>query len=132
MSLNQKIQPYVLALGLGTALNGCAAPTQYERALDVLDATPSMIFEFFPEGYITLRPDSLVLEILAGIYAGNVHVRKTKEGYHAEGGGFLRSEAMSTAMERVLKEADTNGDKIITTQERRALQMKIFEEYAKK
>lgn len=143
MSLNQKIQPYVLALGLGAALNGCAAATpdpQVEKAIDeskkVDKNSPEMIA--FKDGYTASAFESLPLTILAGIYAGQVRVRKTEEGYRPEVNWFdfiyfadeEMEKARSEAMSRVLKEADTNRDKIITRGETKKLEERVYEKYA--
>ena len=146
----KKIQPYVLALGIGaSALTGCATtqvanrPAQQteqreyaiiEEAMKVLGVrNPSMIQMNLPDGYKTSRFEDATLRILAGIYAGTVEVRKTvrktEKGYTAN--GSYSQFQHPDAMRKVLREADTNGDKIITKQESRDLAMRLYEENAK-
>lgn len=80
-------------------------------------------------GYKALRADEGNIRTLAGIYAGTVNVKRTEDGYVAEG-SYSQSQHPS-AMEKALKEADTNGDKIVTPQEVRDLAAKLYEENSK-
>ncbi|MBS3116088.1 hypothetical protein J4421_00675 [Candidatus Woesearchaeota archaeon] len=140
-----KIQSYALALGIGvSALTGCAtiprdnkpAPQttqkemQLEEAMKVLDVRSlSMIQMNLPAGYKTSRFEDGILRTLAGIYAGTVGVKRTEEGYVAK--GYYSQLQQPDAMRRVLREADTNDDKIITRQEARDLAVRLYEENAK-
>jgi|TARA_B100001971_G_C17993435_1_gene433528 hypothetical protein len=146
MTIMKKIAPYVLALGVGaSALTGCATtqmanrPAQQteqkeyatiDEAMEVLGArSPSMIQMNLPDGYKTSIFEDRNLRTLAGIYAGTVEVKRTGNGYTAN--GSYSQFQHPDAMRRVLKEADTNGDKIITRQESRDLAMRLYEENAK-
>ena len=133
MTIMKKIAPYVLALGVGaSALTGCAT-TQYatiDEAMKVLGVrSPSMIEMNLPDGYKTSRFEDANLRTLAGIYAGTVEVKRTENRYTAN--GSYSQIQHPDAMRRVLREADTNKDKIITRQESRDLAMRLFEEIAK-
>ncbi|MDP3734129.1 MAG: hypothetical protein Q8R37_02780 [Nanoarchaeota archaeon] len=126
MTIINKIQSSVLALGLGvSALPGCATTPK---------VTPEEKF-LVPEGYST-RPltnwksEKETIKTLAGIYAGTVEVKRT-----ASGGYFIKSrpsahQDLHIYIERVLQEVDTNRDEIITIQELRDLEAKLFEEYS--
>ena len=151
MTITQKITPYILALGIGaTTLAGCAGfhldykPTyqtrterrikireekQTKKAMNVLHVNDPAQVRTSHEGYKVLRSERGDLRILAGIYAGTVKVRKTKDGYFIRGN---YTEAQNpNAMQRVLREADKNKDKIITRQEISDLANRIYPKYAK-
>ena len=145
MSLMERIKPIALATGLGAiTLGGCATTknvstipkhveTRSYSALDdamrVLGVKNATMISRLPDGYITLKNIDARLRILAGVYAGTVTVRKTKEGYIAEG-SYSQFENPE-ALDRVIKEADTNNDKIITLQEANGLARKLYQQYAK-
>lgn len=146
MKIMKKIAPYVLALGVGaSALTGCATtqiankPAQQteqkkyatiDEAMKVLGVrSPNMIETNLPDGYKTSRFESPDLRTLAGIYAGTVEVKRTENGYITT--GSYSEFQHPDAMRRVLQEADTNKDKIITRQELRDLEMRLYKENAK-
>ncbi len=130
MNLIKKVCPYVLALGFGAlTLTGCSTMAQVvndfeeqirskkytslEKAKRVLNTNQSYAVE-------------ILLKTLAGIYAGTIELKKTKQGYCAK--GFYSEYTHPGALLKVLKEADTNKDRIITSQEVRNLERKILKE----
>jgi len=136
MKITKKIQPYVIALGIGaSALTGCATtqvPNSYthqtkqetlyektKKAMDVLKVKNPTQIKHYPNGYITLKSEDGNLRTLADIYAGNVEVEKIENGYTANGSysQFQNPEAM----QKILKIADRNSDKIVTDGEVRDL-----------
>ncbi len=141
----KKIQ-LVLALGLNTTiLTGCAtmpivnrpieqtATKKYatiKEATEVLRVGPGMIYLNLPDGYKASRLEEGNLKTLAGIYAGTVNVKKIEDGYVAEGSYSLSQNP--DAMEKALKEADTNKDKIVTGKEVRDLAARLCEKNSKK
>jgi len=143
MNLIKKVCPYVLALGFGAlTLTGCSTMAQVvndfeeqirskkytslEKAKRVLNTNQSYAVEILPKGYITLKALDSRLKTLAGIYAGTIELKKTKQGYCAK--GFYSEYTHPGALLKVLKEADTNKDRIITSQEVRNLERKILKE----
>jgi len=145
MSLTEKIRPLALGVGLGAiTLAGCSitptTPTTtkqvetgsyevIENAMQVLGVRNATMISHLPNGYITLKNIAARLRTLAGVYAGTVKVIQIKDGYVAQGSysEFENPEAL----ERVVKEADTNNDKIVTFQEANVLARKLYEQYAK-
>jgi hypothetical protein len=131
----QKIKKYALAFGLSAlALTGCATTrienkSSIEYAMKILEINePSRLQLNLPEGYKTLLFEDARLRAIAGVYAGTVKVERTKNGYIARG---FYSEAMHPeAMLMALREADTNGDKIITRKEAEDLSIRVYEENA--
>ncbi len=123
----------IFALGLSAViLMGATANKKYatiKEATKALGVRPGMIDLNLPDGYKALRADKGNLMTLAGIRAGTVYVEKTEDGYLAEGSYSFAKHPK--AMERVLKEADTNEDKIVTPQEVRDLAARLYEKNSK-
>ncbi len=135
MSLKQRIQKVALSVGLGLAtLSGCASGNVNRRpsmreATRVLGTVPFMVTSL-PSGYITDKRTEIRLRGLAGVYAGTADFRCTKNGYSVE--GFYSQLANPEAIVRVLKDADTNDDKIVTRDEVRNLYRAISEKNCRK
>jgi hypothetical protein len=99
------------------------------EAMKLLNITNRAMLDLnLPNGYITSKPIRSYLNVLAGIYSGTVQVTRTENGYSAN--GQYCEMQNPDALSRVLNEADTNHDKIITVQEITNLKNKIFEENA--
>ncbi len=152
--LKDTIMPYAVAgaIAFGSAnFTGCASGNQsagqnypsYKKAMKVLGAKDFSELEYMRTGgYITSRQLDVSLRAIAGVYAGTISVNRNEEtSYDGKGkkttviktkaeGSY--SEALyPEAMKRVLREADTNRDKIITEKETMDLQSQVFEKYAK-
>lgn len=135
----------ILALGLSAAiLTGATImptanrPTEQtptkkyatiKEAAEVLKVGRGEIDLNLLNGYKALRADEGNIRTLAGIYAGTVNVKRTEDGYVTEG-SYSQSRHPGS-MEKVLKEADTNEDKIVTPQEVRDLAAELYKENSK-
>lgn len=124
-------------LMLLAALNGCAAKQSnvtnvskefatFEDARKKLGLDTSQIRSI--NGYKISRFSDPRLRTIAGIYAGTVKVKKTDNGYMAN--GVYSQFENPEAMERACKEADINGDFVITNKELRDLELNVYEKYA--
>lgn len=80
-------------------------------------------------GYVMGDATNASLRIIAGVYAGTVKVISEGEGRFSAKGTYWQA-AHPEAMERAYKEADVNGDKIITRKEAQELSLKVFRQYA--
>ncbi|MBS3118073.1 hypothetical protein J4417_00130 [Candidatus Woesearchaeota archaeon] len=80
-------------------------------------------------GYVMGAITEVKLKIIAGVYSGTVKVTSDgKRGFSAE--GTYCPLAHPEAMEKAIKEADVNCDKIITHKEVEQLTQKVFLQYA--
>jgi hypothetical protein len=136
MTMMEKIAPYVIFLGMGTlALNGCATSQmsnvakidEIKKALGVTRAQHIQLN--LPDGYITSTFEDLRLRTIAGVYSETVELRRI--GDECLPKGSYNEVLHPDAMRKVLREADTNGDKLITKQESMDLVKRVCEEYAK-
>jgi len=147
----------ILALGISlAALAGCAGiqhaakpmeqqiskeeqeEWQGERArekelMQILDVGSISELVYLGDGYVTSREVGFRLMNIAGIYSGEVKVRKFIDGeivrYNTHGWviGMLPD---SPYFRRAIQEAD-NGDGVITFDEVRSLTERVFEEYSR-
>lgn len=124
-----KIFPYLLALTGSLILsNGCSTTEEsafYEENLErgkllkkseiikILEVEDSTSVENY-KGYSYLVGEENHLELLAGVYSGDVIIRKEKYGYETE--GFYERKQVDF-IEKVLEEADKNNDQIVTWRE---------------
>ncbi|MFC1691064.1 hypothetical protein ACFL0W_02675 [Nanoarchaeota archaeon] len=99
------------------------------EVVKILGVSDVSRIQFLSEGYKTSKSLDGDVRDLAGIYAGTVRVKKTETGYVTE--GFYSELRHPDALLTVSNEADTNGDKIITRDEIRALTIKVYEENAR-
>lgn len=143
MNSLRSIRPIALALGLGTAtLAGCATTSgdlkttnnvearQYstlEDAMRILGVNNASWIAHLPNGYLTTKNLADRVRIIAGVYAGTIKVQRVGDGYRAE--GTYSQVEHPEALERVLKEVDKNGDKVITVQEVVDLQRRVYQQY---
>lgn len=114
--IRQRIKPYAIGLGL-LGLIGCAAN---QKTIKSQVSKPYATTSKFVDG--TLRT-------MAGIYAGTVSVERIRNGYFAK--GFYSQAMHPKAMDRVLFEADTNHDKIITRDEAINMARKLYKTHSK-
>ena len=132
----KKIIPYIIALGIGaSSLTSCATSSplmsclpedNIDRAMRVLDIdNEKMLYRTLPDNYIASRMDKDKLNILAGIYTGTIKAIPTEGGYLFD--GFYSEIRNPDSMRRVLKDADKNRDKIITSEEVSSLVKKVLE-----
>jgi len=119
-----------------SGLTGCAGtmpnPT-YEDAKSVLNTRHTIID--VADGYKTTECIKSGLRVVAGIYAGTINVEfiEYENGYKAVASGSYSESEHPEAMRRACKDADKNGnDRIITDDEVRDLQTKVFKAYGKK
>jgi len=134
--IRERFAPYLVALIIGTSFLGCTTtqvvnrskPT-LEKAAEVLGVSKMMVDENLPNGYKTSIFVKDLLTTLAGIYAGTIKVGKLPYG-HVTHGSYSEFDNPD-ALIRVLREADTKPDGIITTEEANNLAKKIYEEYTK-
>ena len=147
--LQDKIMPYAVAGVL--VFTGCTATNQNtirghypseRKAMKVLEVDNSFSLEYLDGGYIILRGLEEHLMTLAGVYAGTAKVRVRRTTISNDEGeeiskviytveGFYDKETHPEAMRRVLRESDTDRNRIITEDEFKILGRKIFERYAK-
>ena len=100
-----------------------------QEAMNVLDVKSLRNVKSCLDGYKTSKFEYAGLTVLAGIYAGTVEVWCIEKRYVAYGSYSLFQHP--EAMQRVLREADINKDKIITKEERYSLAIKLYLENAK-
>ncbi len=105
----------------------------HQEAKEVLNVRNDGMIRSLPNGYKTSRNIEWTIKVLAGVYNGGVEVIKEEDGNTIE---YLATGTYSQfqdpkSYEKVLKNADVNKDKIITRQEARDLEKKVYEEYAK-
>lgn len=152
--MKNKTKLCIAALGIGAMLlGGCVTPQAIRKtvpvksgehypsmkeALKVLRlASPTQVTSL--NGYKTSNHTAGTLRGLAGLYAGTRKIRKTVSKVKSEKGNYIIVQYTAQgrytqathpeALERVLKEADPNRDKIITDEEAEALKRKIWDEY---
>lgn len=126
-----------LAIGLSALIIG-ASPVYAKKyptikeAMKVLGISSSQEIELnLPEGYKTSRAISNHLRVLAGIYAGTVQIKEEEEGHYSMKGSYSQFRNPES-MIKVLREADTNKDKIITFGEEVSLSDRILNNNLKK
>ncbi|MEK6845272.1 MAG: hypothetical protein AABY26_00820 [Nanoarchaeota archaeon] len=69
------------------------------------------------------------LRLVAGVYAGTVKVIPDGESGFSAKGTYWQA-AHPEAIERAYKEADVDGDKVITRKEAEELSVKVYRQYA--
>ena len=82
-------------------------------------------------GYVMGVITEVSLKVVAGVYSGTVKVITDGEGNFLSEGTYFPL-AHLEAMERAIKEADTNDDKIITSDETELLSQRVFHQYAQR
>ena len=85
---------------------------------------------YLQNGFITSDKLKTQLEIIARVYSGTFTMRKGEGNVMFSGDGYYDSHNDSWAFEKALREADVNGDKLITKEETGNLLSKVQEEYA--
>ena len=98
-----------------------------EKAKKLLGVNNSEYLIPLRGGYLTTKGIDLDLRSFAALYAGTAKIRKVNNGYVID--GYYSEWTHPEALERVLRDADTNGDKIITRKELRDLERKVFKIY---
>ncbi|USN45482.1 MAG: hypothetical protein H6502_05555 [Candidatus Woesearchaeota archaeon] len=106
--------------------------SRFDRAEQTL-GVPSFMVSYLPEGYFTTNTGHNTLRIPAGIYAGTIDViKEVNNGTISYSANGSYSEMFQPeAMVRAMKEADVNGDEIVTDKEAQDLANKVIKEYAK-
>jgi len=79
-------------------------------------------------GYVMGTITDVSLRVVAGVYVGTVKVIPDGENGFSAKGTYWQA-AHPEAIEKAYKEADVDGDKIITRKEAEELTMKVFQEY---
>lgn len=104
-----------------------------QEAKEVLNVKHSGMIRSLPNGYKTSNSIEMTVRELAGIYNGGVKVYKEEDENTIKyiSTGTYSQFQDPKSYEKVLENADVNKDKIITRQEARDLQNKVYEEYAK-
>jgi len=130
MKLKNKLKMVGLA-GLLSVLPAKDNAT-YQEAKEALNVKHNGMIESLPNGYKTSRGIEMTVRELAGIYSGGVKVIKEEDENTVKyiSTGTYSQFQDPKSYERVLEDADVNKDKIITRQEIRALQEKVYEKYA--
>jgi hypothetical protein len=130
----------VSALVGASLFSGCATmtgnglPDEYKEpekreyapmseAMEVLGEKSPMTIEDH-NGYKFSAFDKANLQVAAGIYAGTVEAIKTDKGYLFR--GTYSQFSHPEAMDRVMKEADVDGDRIISRKEARDITSKFL------
>ena len=134
MKITGKIQPYALALGIWASFltesavgRDCKEYATPQEAVNVLKSPIETITGTI-NGYKTLKKTLRDLKNLSGIINGTIEVKKIDEKYKIEGD---YNENNPDALQKILELADENCDKIITQQEARKLEDKLYKEYSK-
>lgn len=133
--ITKNVATKALALGLAANVVGCATlnpsiklspkEIRIEQVMrDNHTRKREDIAFYLPNGYVSHRNTEHHLKYLAGIYAGTIKIKRTKTGYIFD--GFYSQAAHPEALVKVLKDADTNNDLIITMSEIFALRNKIL------
>ncbi len=145
----KQIISLIAGLGLAALVNGCAGPTsvrtqdspvdrsvsstRYESTTDRFDR----LREIDPssggsalsvDGYVMKEAIQIDLMSIAGVYSGTVKVTSDGKGHFSAKGRYFPLDHPE-AMERALREADTNGDRIITFKEAEELLLRVYKGY---
>jgi len=130
----------LIAFGVGTLLNTACAPRSslyqppnaktiksIDEVMSILNVRdPEMIENDLPGNYTVSRYDLVAAKTLAGLYAGTVKASITPDNRFSLKGYY--SQALHPdALENVLRDADTNHDKIVTGKELEQLERQIYE-----
>ncbi len=100
----------------------CPSPSEAAKVLNV----DVGLIEYLPDCYKATIGTASLLKTLAGVSAGRIKVRKTKDGYFLIGEYNGLDEECNSALRKLIRAADKDGDKVITPEEAKKVKQNII------
>jgi hypothetical protein len=101
----KKILQYALPFVAAAGMAGCTISLNGDRTVSL------------GNGYRSLRGDNVLMRKFAGIDRGSIEVIRTHKGYTTIGRYGISEDPDQKFLNKVCREADKNGDRILTCEE---------------
>jgi len=105
------------------------------QIMQILGLSNRKEIAYLPQGYVTSRGIRTGLLTIAGVYGGEIEVKRKVEGnkikYSLKSKGLRKVFENSPHFMKAVADADTSRDKIITIPEIKDLKLRVFKAYAR-